>query len=197
MSDKFKIKRTVQCAKCPWKVSTNPFDIPDGYCELKHKNLENTIAKEGELNLSGEINVMACHHSTPEDEEHCVGWLHNQLGVGNNIGLRISMMNCENINELTVKGKQHEKFEETLPENKKPKTIIIGHGSIGKIAASRFNKEPDILPVVNPKFLEEKEIKYHLGNDDLKPLILQSRIPDGEYNIIPRRSERRKNNRKK
>jgi hypothetical protein len=29
-SEKFKLKRTTQCAKCPWKVSTNPYDIPDG-----------------------------------------------------------------------------------------------------------------------------------------------------------------------
>lgn len=25
----FALKRTVQCAKCPWKTSTNPLDISD------------------------------------------------------------------------------------------------------------------------------------------------------------------------
>ena len=109
-----KLVRTKQCAKCPWKVSTNPHDIPYGYCEVKHANLKNTIAKEGEINL-GAINVMACHHSVGNDKMHCVGWLHNQLGVGNNIGLRIQMMRCENIRDLKIIGKQHERFENTLP----------------------------------------------------------------------------------
>lgn len=113
-----KLKRTIQCAKCPWKVSTNPNEIPDGYCELKHKNLKNTIAKKGDFNIGGNMNVMACHHSKEDDTEHCVGWVNNQLGVGNNIGLRIQMMNCENIKDLKVIGDQHENFEDTLPKNK-------------------------------------------------------------------------------
>lgn len=116
MSEKFKLKRTIQCAKCPWKVSTNPHEIPDGYCEIKHKNLEDTIAKD--TNFDKALKVMACHHSKDNNMEHCVGWTHNQLGVGNNIGLRIQMMNCENIKDLKVIGKQHEKFEDTLPANK-------------------------------------------------------------------------------
>lgn len=114
MSNKFKLKRTKQCAKCPWKVSTNPHDIPDGYCELKHKNLKKTIAKEGEINL-GAMNVMACHHSDGNDQMYCVGWLNHQLGVGNNIGLRIKMMSCENIRDIKTYGEQHETFENTLP----------------------------------------------------------------------------------
>lgn len=109
-----KLARTKQCKKCPWKVSTNPHDIPDGYCELKHANLSKTIAEPGRLNL-GRMNVMACHHSTGSDHMYCVGWLHNQLGVGNNIGLRISMMKCENIKDMKVYGEQHKRFEETLP----------------------------------------------------------------------------------
>jgi hypothetical protein len=114
-----KLNRTKQCSKCPWKVKTNPFDIPDGYCEIKHANLESTIAKEGELNIGKTLAVMACHHSKGEQQDHCIGWLHNQLGVGNNIGLRIAMMRCENIREIKTYGKQHERFEDTLPENKK------------------------------------------------------------------------------
>lgn len=110
-----KLKRTKQCAKCPWKVSTDPHDIPDGYCEIKHANLKDTIAKEGEFNL-GPLKAMACHHSTGDDNMYCVGWLNNQLGVGNNIGLRIRMMSCENISQLKVVGEQHRRFEDTLPE---------------------------------------------------------------------------------
>lgn len=58
---------------------------------------------------------MACHHSNGKDEMYCVGWVNNQLGVGNNIGLRIKMMNCENIGQLKTVGKQHQRFEDTLP----------------------------------------------------------------------------------
>lgn len=113
--EKFKIPRTKQCAKCPWKTSTNPFEIPDGYCETKHKNLENTIAKEGEYNFE-EMRAMACHHSTGEDKMYCVGWLHNQLGDGNNIVLRIRMLDCENIDKLQIVGEQHKNFIDTLPK---------------------------------------------------------------------------------
>lgn len=111
-----KLTRTKQCAKCPWKVSTNPRDIPDGYCETKHRNLESTIAKTGEINIGGELRIMACHHSYNEAPEYCIGWLHNQIGIGNNIGLRLEMMNCENLNEVKVYGRQHERFEDTLPK---------------------------------------------------------------------------------
>lgn len=109
-----KLPRTKQCKHCPWKVSTNPHDIPDGYCEVKHANLKSTIAEEGRLTM-GPLKAMSCHHSTGEDGMYCVGWIHNQLGVGNNIGLRIRMMGCDNIRDLRVYGKQHERFEQTLP----------------------------------------------------------------------------------
>lgn len=64
------------------------------------------------------MNVMACHHSTGSDQMYCVGWLHNQLGPGNNIGLRIKMLSYENDKEIKVYGKQHERFEDTLPTHK-------------------------------------------------------------------------------
>ncbi len=112
---KMKLTRTKQCAKCPWKTSTNPHEIPDGYCERKHANLKDTIAKEGEINF-GTLKVMACHHSNGKDEMYCIGWLNQQLGAGNNIGLRMRMMDCENISQIKVYGKQHEKFEDTLPK---------------------------------------------------------------------------------
>ena len=111
----FRLKRTIQCDKCPWKVDTNPHDIPDGYCETKHANLKSTIAEEGDFNFGKPLHAMACHHSKGNDMEHCVGWVHNQLGVGNNIALRIRMMSCENIMDLKIIGEQHERFEDTLP----------------------------------------------------------------------------------
>lgn len=117
---KFKLKRIKQCAKCPWKESTNPHDIPGGYCEIKHGNLKDTISQSPFDFLDGNLKSMACHHSDGKDQMYCVGWLNHQLGVGNNIGLRIKMMNCENIRELKLIGKQHEKFEDTLPKLIKP-----------------------------------------------------------------------------
>lgn len=109
----WKLKRTAQCEKCPWRKDVDPHDIPNGYCETKHRNLAGTIAQPGQLPLSGQaLKVMACHET---DDAHCVGWLMNQLGPGNNIGLRISMRNCENIGKVRLRGEQHETFEDTLP----------------------------------------------------------------------------------
>ena len=51
---------------------------------------------------------MACH------DAHCIGWLVNQVGPGNNIALRIRMMNCENAKEIKLRGGQHQRFEDTL-----------------------------------------------------------------------------------
>ncbi len=110
-----KLVRTVQCAKCPWKVSTNPHEIPDGYCEIKHSNLADTIAKDLSYDLSKPLQAMACHHSKGDDKMFCVGWLNHQLGVGNNIPLRLKMLNYENAKDIKIIGEQHKKFEDTLP----------------------------------------------------------------------------------
>ena len=111
--NKFKLPRLKQCEKCPWKIDTDPYDIPDGYDVEKHKNLSCTIAKSE--NAFERTNNMACHHSSGEDGMYCIGWLNNQLGRGNNLGLRMSMMNCENISKIQTVGEQHERFEDTLP----------------------------------------------------------------------------------
>lgn len=109
--------RTRQCKKCPWKKSVNPRDIPNGYCEIKHKNLDSTIAKPGDLNL-GSIRMMACHESSrPGGEYPCVGWVINQLGPGNNIALRL-LARDGRFKDLRTVGPQHERFEDTLPKDK-------------------------------------------------------------------------------
>lgn len=59
--------------------------------------------------------AMACHEHPPGDEAHCIGWLANQLGPGNNIALRLQMMSCKNVAELKLDGPQHQHFEDTLP----------------------------------------------------------------------------------
>ncbi len=108
------LKQTHQCAKCPWRKDVDPHDIPNGYCETKHKALSKTIAKPGDIAsmFNREVHVMACHET---HDTYCVGWLVNQLGPGNNIGLRMQMRNYRNVGKLTVHGEQHETFEDTLP----------------------------------------------------------------------------------
>jgi hypothetical protein len=111
-----KLGRTNQCEKCPWRVDVDPNDIPNGYCEVRHQNLSATIAKPGALNFNRVINVMACHESPVGKEQHCIGWLYNQLGDGNNIALRIQMRQCENLKDMRIVGEQHSRFEDTLPD---------------------------------------------------------------------------------
>lgn len=46
---------------------------------------------------------------------YCIGWIENQLGPGNNIPLRLKMLNYD-LSEMETFGDQHERFEDTLPE---------------------------------------------------------------------------------
>ena len=57
---------------------------------------------------------MACHNSPQNEEYHCIGWLHNQLGVGNNLGLRLEMKNYSNSHEIEIDGPQFKTFKETI-----------------------------------------------------------------------------------
>ncbi len=109
-----RLKRVKQCAKCPWKKEVNPHDIPGGYSVEQHKALASTIADPDDVysTLGAELRIMTCHET---DQAYCVGWLHNQLGIGNNIGLRIHMLKCKNIEKLRIVGEQHERFADTLP----------------------------------------------------------------------------------
>ena len=105
-----------QCAKCPWKVGVDPHDIPNGYCEGKHAALDSTIAAPASLaGLGADLHMMACHETPEGVELPCVGWLHNQLGVGNNISLRLAAMSGQIDANVETVGEQHEQFEDTLP----------------------------------------------------------------------------------
>lgn len=103
-----------QCAKCPWKTSTDPRDIPNGYDEGKHCALKSTIAEPGSLR-PGTMQIMACHETRRGKERPCVGWLVNQLGPGNNIVLRLAVAFGKIDANVETVGPQHERFEETLP----------------------------------------------------------------------------------
>jgi hypothetical protein len=102
-----------QCKTCPWKVDADPFEIPNGYCTKKHAALKDTIARG--LNIGGTLRLMACHYSQEGAELPCVGWLANQLGPGNNIGLRLAVIHKRIDADFELDGEQHERFEDTLP----------------------------------------------------------------------------------
>lgn len=106
-----------QCAKCPWKVSTDPHDIPNGYCAAKHANLKRTIAEPGDIRVFGPLRMMACHETPIGAEKPCVGWLAHQLGPGNNLALRFAAMTGQVDTNFELDGEQHERFEDTLPED--------------------------------------------------------------------------------
>lgn len=119
MSQKVKY---VQCAHCPFRKDVNPHDIPDGYTVERHKALAETIAEPGSIAGVGRpMKAMACHESTPGKEVPCVGWMHQQLGPGNNIPLRLWA--ARNLRSpLRLVGEQHETFEDTLPPTAAEKT---------------------------------------------------------------------------
>lgn len=107
-----------QCKKCPWRVDVDPHDIPNGYCTTKHAALRGTIAEPGRISF-GPLRIMACHETTPKKERACVGWLANQLGPGNNIGLRMAAINGRVETRFTLVGEQHARFEDTLPKEER------------------------------------------------------------------------------
>ncbi len=104
-----------QCKKCPWKVSTDPFDIPDGYDPDAHCKLDGTIAKPGSPMRASTLRIMACHETGKGKELPCVGWLENQIGPGNNLALRLAVMHGRVDADVETVGPQHETFEDTLP----------------------------------------------------------------------------------
>lgn len=106
-----------QCDKCPWKISTDPRKIPNGYCENRHAGLKGTIATPGQFRLGG-LRAMACHESPVGEELPCVGWLHNQMGVGNNIPLRLAAAKKIIDANVEIVGEQHSCFEDTLPKSR-------------------------------------------------------------------------------
>lgn len=109
-----------QCAKCPWKVSTNPRDIPGGYSVEQHRGLSCTIAEPGALPQSPALRMMACHETTAGRELPCVGWLVHQLGEGNNIALRLAVIRGHVDADVETVGKQHRRLEDTFPGDEGP-----------------------------------------------------------------------------
>lgn len=108
-----------QCKKCPWKKDVNPFEIGGEYSAEKHRGLIRTIAEPGSTDFvenGSELHMMACHETRPGREEPCAGWLHHQLGVGNNIALRLAAHDGLVDWRYELDGPQKPSFEATLPE---------------------------------------------------------------------------------
>lgn len=112
-----------QCTKCPWRKGVDPRDIPGEYCERKHAALSKTIATPGQLSI-GWLKLMACHETPVGKELPCVGWLMNQLTVGNNIGLRLAVLRGRVSANIETVGEQHERFEDTLPKPRRRKAAV-------------------------------------------------------------------------
>jgi len=96
-------------------VGVDPNDIPGEYCSTKHAGLKSTIAEPGRFAPHEGLRLMACHETPPGRELPCVGYLVNQLGPGNNIGLRLAVAVGRVDSHVETVGPQHETFEETLP----------------------------------------------------------------------------------
>ena len=107
-----------QCATCPWKVATVPDrDIPNGYSVELHESLRCTISSGLDSLFRTCRTAMACHYSKLGEEFACAGWLYNQLGTGNNIGVRLAVATGR-MPVPEVEGEQHESFEATLPKKR-------------------------------------------------------------------------------
>lgn len=105
-----------QCKSCPWRVDCVPdADIP-GYSRELHEGLRDTI-RDGLESIPGIgancSRAMACHYSKEGEEHACAGWIYNQLGPGNNIGVRLAVA-AGRLPVPEIDGPQHDTFEETL-----------------------------------------------------------------------------------
>ena len=112
----WKLNQTKQCETCPWRVDSKVINIPN-YCPELHQDLQQTITDDKdtiEQLYDDTLRIMLCHWSKENNPSYCVGWLHNQLGTGNNIQLRIKFMTCENGDELEVIGEQVKSFKDTF-----------------------------------------------------------------------------------
>lgn len=112
--NKRRVESVKQCKSCPWRINCEPDnDIPNYSRELA-KGLTRTI-QSGLATMHQKVrHVMACHYSKPDEEFACAGWLYNQIGVGNNFGVRLDVMNGKYPAPI-VDGEQHENYEDTLP----------------------------------------------------------------------------------
>ena len=101
-------------------MDVNPNDIPNGYSCDAHRRLKGTISDPAERpRIGGVLRIMSCHEYPRGKEQACVGWLHNQLGEGNNLALRFKVAMGRIPANYALVGAQHETFEDTLPDGER------------------------------------------------------------------------------
>jgi len=113
VSDKRKTAK--QCKTCPWRVDVvPPRDVPN-YDPGIYARMRATL-RSGFESMSDKTRiVMKCHNGRDNVDVACAGWLHHQIGVGNNLGVRFAVI----LGKLPVPkviGDQHEDLD-ALPED--------------------------------------------------------------------------------
>ena len=107
-----------QCETCPWKKGADLSKIPHYRRGLHHKLAETIADPEAGYKPTSCLRMMSCHYSTEGNDIVCVGWAVHQLGVGNNISLRIAAMRDPRLQRIETVGPQHATFEDTLCQKK-------------------------------------------------------------------------------
>lgn len=111
-----------QCKSCPWRKDADPDrEIPGGYSRELHCKLRETV-KTGPASLfAATLPIMACHLTPTGAELPCVGWLVNQIGPGNNLGIRMAVALGKISGDVETIGPQHDTLEQTIPKGPAPK----------------------------------------------------------------------------
>jgi hypothetical protein len=95
----WKLNRTKQCEKCPWKVSVSA--TPPNY------EWDDKVVMPDHSSGEGTISMIPCLESTKDSTEYCVAWIQNQVGGAHNPRLRNNMHYFENGKDVKTIGKQH------------------------------------------------------------------------------------------
>ena len=99
-----------QCKTCPWRVEVKPSrDVPN-YDPGIYDRMRASL-RTGVESIAEKVRiVMECHNGKRGSDRACAGWLHHQLGVGNNLGVRLAVI-CGRLPAPRVVGEQHEDLE--------------------------------------------------------------------------------------
>ena len=99
-----------QCKTCPWRVAVKPSrDVPD-YDPGIYERMQSTLRSGIDAMFERVRVVMECHNGKRGAKRACAGWLHHQIGIGNNLGVRLSVMTGR-LPVPKVSGPQHETFD--------------------------------------------------------------------------------------
>jgi hypothetical protein len=104
------VKAVRQCKTCPWRVDVVPSrDVPNydpGIYDRMRASLRTGIDSIRETTRM----VMECHNGKKGANRACAGWLHHQIGVGNNLGVRMRVI-TGHLPVPKVVGEQHEDLD--------------------------------------------------------------------------------------